>query len=105
MSQEIFHPDLDEVPLETVLQALGDDIRISIVRELLASSEPMVCGSIDLPISKATRSHHFKILREAGITNTELIGTQRLVTVRRDQLDARFPGLLDAIFAATPATS
>ena len=55
------------------------------------------CGSFDLGLTKATRSHHFKVLREAGLTFTRLEGTARYVTLRRAELDARFPGLLDAV--------
>ena len=55
------------------------------------------CGTFDLGVTKATRSHHFKVLREAGLTHTRVVGTARHVTLRRDELDRRFPGLLDAV--------
>jgi DNA-binding transcriptional ArsR family regulator len=82
--------------LTTVLQALGDPMRLRIVRELAAEDE-CTCGSVELGISKATRSHHFRVLREAGITHTRAEGTHRYVSLRRQDLDARFPGLLAAI--------
>lgn len=90
-------PDLADVTLEAALQALADDTRLQIVRELAAAEGACACGTIDIDVSKATRSHHFKTLREAGITNTEIVGTKRLVTLRRAEFDARFPGLLDAV--------
>jgi DNA-binding transcriptional ArsR family regulator len=90
-------PDLAEVSLESALQALADETRLQIVRELAAADGACACGSIDVEVSKATRSHHFKTLREAGITNTEIVGTKRLVSLRREEFDARFPGLLDAV--------
>jgi len=58
-----------------------------------------VCGTFDLGISKATRSQHLKILRESGVTQTRVEGTRRIVALRRDDLEARFPGLLDAVLA------
>jgi DNA-binding transcriptional ArsR family regulator len=93
-------PDTRELDLTTVLQALGDPMRLRIVRELAAVEDgECSCGSIDLGVSKATRSHHFRVLREAGVTNTRAEGTHRYVSLRRDDLEARFPGLLDAILA------
>jgi DNA-binding transcriptional ArsR family regulator len=99
MQQQVEQPDLADVSLETALQALADDTRLQIVRELALSPAACACGSIDIDVSKATRSHHFKTLRAAGITNTEIVGTKRLVTLRREEFDARFPGLLDAVLA------
>ena len=70
--------------------------RLAIVRALAQDGERS-CGTFELGLSKATRSHHFKVLREAGVTHTRLEGTTRRVSLRRDDLDARFPGLLDAV--------
>lgn len=92
-------PETEEIALTAVLQALGDEQRLRIVRELAATGEA-ACGAVDLDVSKATRSHHFKVLRETGVTHTRTEGTRRWVSLRRDDLDARFPGLLDALLAA-----
>jgi len=89
-------PELDAIELAAVLHALSDPTRLEIVRGLAADGERQ-CGSFDLGLTKATRSHHFKVLREAGLTHTRVVGTARHVTLRRDELDARFPGLLDAV--------
>jgi DNA-binding transcriptional ArsR family regulator len=89
-------PELDAIELAAVLHALSDPARLEIVRALAAEGERQ-CGSFDLGLTKATRSHHFKVLREAGLTRTRVEGTARYVTLRRDELDARFPGLLDAV--------
>jgi DNA-binding transcriptional ArsR family regulator len=97
VTNHVEQPDLSEVSLESALQALADDTRLAIVRELASAPAPCACGSFGLEVSKATRSHHFKTLREAGITNTEILGTKRLVSLRREEFDARFPGLLDAV--------
>jgi DNA-binding transcriptional ArsR family regulator len=89
-------PELDAIELADVLHALSDPARLEIVRALAAEGERQ-CGSFDLGLTKATRSHHFKVLREAGLTHTRVEGTARYVTVRREDIDARFPGLLDAV--------
>jgi DNA-binding transcriptional ArsR family regulator len=99
---DIFHPATEDLDLTSVLQALGDPMRLQIVR-LLAGEGEQICGAIDLGISKSTRSHHFKALREAGVTFTRVEGTHRHVSLRRDDLDARFPGLLDAVLQTQPA--
>ncbi len=96
-------PDTERIEMEAVLRALADETRMTIVRTLASEGE-LACQSVDLEVSKATRSHHFKILREAGVTNTRLEGTSRLVSLRRTDLDARFPGLLDAVLQ-TSATA
>ena len=93
---ELDQPATADLDLTTVLQAIGDPARLAIVRALATDGE-RTCGSFELGISKATRSHHFKVLREAGVTFTRLEGTRRHVSLRRDDLEARFPGLLDAV--------
>lgn len=98
-AEVLFQPDTAALRLTAVMHALSDDARLAIVRTLAREGE-RVCGTFDLGISKATRSHHLKVLREAGITNTRIDGKQRVVSLRRADLDARFPGLLDAVLAA-----
>jgi DNA-binding transcriptional ArsR family regulator len=92
-------PTADEMTLAAVMAALSDPVRVEIVRALSSGCE-RTCGAFDLGISKATRSHHFKVLREAGLTHTRSEGTHRHVSLRRDDVDARFPGLLGAVLAA-----
>jgi DNA-binding transcriptional ArsR family regulator len=99
---ELHEPTAEALDLTTVLQALGDPVRLKIVRALAARGE-QVCGSMELGVSKSTRSHHFKTLREAGLTHTRVEGTHRHVSVRRDDLEVRFPGLLDAVLQTQPA--
>ena len=94
-------PTPDEMTLAAVMAALSDPMRVAIVRELASRGES-TCGTFELGISKATRSHHFKVLREAGLTHTRAEGTHRYVSLRRD-VDSRFPGLLDAVLAAAEA--
>ena len=88
--------------LAAVMAALSDPVRLTIVRELAGRGEA-ACGALELGVTKATRSHHFKVLREAGLTHTRAEGTHRFVTLRRDDVDLRFPGLLGSVLAAAEA--
>jgi DNA-binding transcriptional ArsR family regulator len=92
-------PTVEEISLAAVMAALSDPARLEILRVLAAVGE-RTCGTFDLGLSKATRSHHFKVLREAGLTHTRAVGTHRHVSLRRDDLEARFPGLLGAVLGA-----
>ena len=94
-------PAAEELELPTVLHALSDPIRLRIVRDL-AEVGACNCGTFAVPVAKSTLSHHLRVLREAGLTDTQPSGTQRVVSLRRGDLDARFPGLLDAVLAAPP---
>src|SRR4051794_13302647 len=95
-------PATEQLTLAAVMAALSDPVRVAIVRELAARGES-TCGTFELGVSKATRSHHFKVLREAGLTLTRAEGTHRYVTLRREDVDARFPGLLGAVLSAAEA--
>jgi DNA-binding transcriptional ArsR family regulator len=101
---DLHQPAAAELELPAVLHALSDPARLAIARALADEGECR-CGAIELGLSKATRSHHLRVLREAGVTNTRVEGTSRLLTLRRDDLDARFPGLLDAVLRAAPAAA
>ncbi len=98
----IDEPELEAVSLAAMMAALSDPVRVAIVRELDVRGEAS-CGACEVGVSKATRSHHFKVLREAGLTHTRAEGTHRYVSLRREDVDARFPGLLGAILAAAEA--
>ena len=94
---ELDYPDREEIELVHVLQALGDPVRLQIVRILDTSDGAIACHELGLPVSKSTGSHHLKVLREAGVVKAQLDGTRRYYTLRRDDLEARFPGLLDSV--------
>lgn len=96
------HPVVSELHLERVLYALSDSIRLDIVRHL-ARVETATCGELDGGRPKSTVSHHFKVLREAGLVSTENNGTIHMNTLRRADIDSRFPGLLAAILAQQPS--
>jgi DNA-binding transcriptional ArsR family regulator len=94
------HPERENIALPTVLDALSDPIRLAIVAHLAAIGETPCGGFTDLG-SKPNLTYHLGRLREAGVVNTRVAGTSRFITLRREDLDARFPGLLDAILAAS----
>jgi DNA-binding transcriptional ArsR family regulator len=96
---DLQHPAATELELTAVMHALSDPARLSVVRTLAVEGE-RACGTFDLGVTKATASHHFKVLREAGLVMTRLDGPRRYLRLRRDELDARFPGLLGAVLAA-----
>jgi len=95
------HPNLDQISLANVLSVLGDQTRLAIVGYLACNEGVAVsCGQFSDFGSKTNLSYHLAKLREAGITHTEVAGTSRLISLRRADLDSRFPGLLDSIIAA-----
>ena len=94
------HPAIREVPLHAVMQALSDPCRLSIVRQLLqAKGRALACNEVRLKISKATRSHHFEVLRVAGIISTKVDGTKCMTSLRDKELNKSFPGLLKLVLA------
>ena len=94
------HPAAQDLELPAVLHALSDPQRLRIVRELSVDPTPRPCGAFDVQITKSTCTHHFRVLREAGVIEQRAIGTARLNSLRREDLDERFPGLLDAVLGA-----
>lgn len=93
------HPACDDIELAAVLHALSDPVRLRIVAGL-ASGQQRTCKSFELPVTKSTCTHHFRVLREAGVIRQRLEGTTRLSSLRRRDLEDRFPGLLDAVLRA-----
>ncbi|MFJ8692301.1 ArsR/SmtB family transcription factor [Streptomyces roseolilacinus] len=103
--RELAHPSCDEIRLEGVLHALSDPMRLRVVRELAVADAEVACSYIELPVTKSTSTHHFRVLREAGVIRQTYRGTAKLNCLRRDDLDALFPGLLDAVLAAAEVQS
>jgi DNA-binding transcriptional ArsR family regulator len=91
-----YHPQAADITLAGVFYALGDPIRLQIVRQL-AQAEELTCSDFDYAVAKSTMSHHFKILREAGLVRTRKAGTQHINALRTDDLDRLYPGLLAVI--------
>lgn len=92
-------PERDQIDLAAVLYALSDPTRLELVRQLAEAGE-RACGTFGLSATKATLSHHFKVLREAGLIHTRVEGVYRINSLRKQDLNARFPGLLNAVLKA-----
>lgn len=88
------------VPLELVLKSLADPVRLSIVRQLLDGTFEKPCGGFECDVSKATMSHHMALLEDAGIITGRQEGNRRLMSLRTDELDRDYPGLLQLIRAS-----
>ncbi len=98
--RDLAHPDTADLLLTEVLFALSDPVRLRIVREL--AEGPLLelpCQEVGGPAPKSTRSHHLKTLREAGVIRNVPHGRERRVSLRREDLEARFPGLLAAVLS------
>ncbi|AWK09241.1 transcriptional regulator [Streptomyces spongiicola] len=98
--RELAHPARDEIRLEDVLHALSDPVRLRVVTELAAAGTELSCSYFDLPVTKSTSTHHFRVLRESGVIRQAYRGTAKMNGVRRGDLDALFPGLLDSVLTA-----
>lgn len=94
------HPQVSQFGLQQVLEAVVDPVRRSIVTQLDAAGEDIACGAFDISVSKSTATHHFKVLREAGLIRQYYVGTSRMNALRRAEMDKAFPGLLGAVTAA-----
>ena len=99
VARKLSGPARGQMTLAPVLAALSDPVRLEIVC-LLASGGERSCGSFQLPIAKSTLTHHLKVLREAGVIEQRPVGTSRITYLRRKDLNARFPGLLDSVLVA-----
>jgi DNA-binding transcriptional ArsR family regulator len=100
VSDDAFHPALADVALTRILAALADPGRLRAVRTLAQTTGagcPDPPAPAGLTVTKSTMSHHLRIMREAGLVHVSIHGSRRVVTLRRAELDAAFPGLLDAV--------
>ncbi|HEY9374346.1 ArsR/SmtB family transcription factor [Streptomyces sp.] len=102
-ARTLAHPARDEIRLEGVLHALSDPIRLRIVREMARADAALSCSHFVLPVTKSTTTHHFRVLRESGVIQQDYRGTAKMSGLRRADLDALFPGLLDGLLAAAAA--
>ena len=98
--ETLAHPSRDQIELATVLHALSDPVRLRMVRALAGAGDGRTCGSFDVPVTKSTCTHHFKVLRDAGVIRQRQEGAARMNTLREQDLEARFPGLLATILKA-----
>ena len=94
------HPTPDEIHIDGVLSALADPIRRRIVTQLADGHDDQACIAFELPVSKSTSTHHFRVLREAGIIEQHYQGTAILNTLRTGVMESLFPDLLSVVIAA-----
>lgn len=95
-ARELYHPEQADLDLDRVLYALSDPIRRDVLRRI-AENGPLYCGELNYQVTKSTMSHHFRVLREAGLMHTEVLGKRRRITRRDAAIERRFPGLLNAV--------
>ncbi|MFT4121568.1 ArsR/SmtB family transcription factor [Bradyrhizobium sp.] len=103
MSRAPLHPTREQIELPMVLDCLGDPIRLAIVYQLAQQervSSELRCGDFSGLGGKSNLAYHFAKLRECGLTQTRIVGTSRMTRLRREDLETRFPGLLDAVLSA-----
>ncbi|MFF3158509.1 ArsR/SmtB family transcription factor [Streptomyces sp. NPDC057910] len=99
-TRELAHPAREEIRLEGILHALSDPMRMRVVRSLATTEDELSCSHFVLPVTKSTTTHHFRVLRESGVIQQVYRGTAKMNGLRRADLDALFPGLLDSILEA-----
>lgn len=103
----LMHPAIEDVPVEAILHALADPVRVALFSEVVAGECSQNCtalaGVLQQPIPKSTLSQHMRILREAGLIRGERRGTEMRNTSRCAEVDARYPGLLQAVVSAHAA--
>ncbi len=95
------HPAIEDVALSQLLYALSDPVRLGVVRQLSQCNEAS-CAALDGGRPKSTMSHHFRVLRDAGLVRTRSDGPSHMNELRREDVERRFPGLLSAVLAADP---
>jgi DNA-binding transcriptional ArsR family regulator len=104
MQRPFLHPAIEDMRLESVLYALADPTRLAIILNLAAGNCPMNCSkAAPERLPKSTQSHHYQVLREAGLIRSERRGTEVVNTLRGADVEARFPGLLAAVLGAAEA--
>lgn len=97
MTRDLPHPDPAEFALGRVLAALADPLRRRMIGQLAEGPDDQACGAFELGVAKSTSTHHFRVLREAGLIRQRHAGVEIRSTLRRDEIEARFPGLLEAV--------
>lgn len=86
--------------ITTLLQALADPVRMEVVRILANAPGPVSCGNFGVGVTKSTLTHHFRVLRDAGVIDGRYVGTRKLISLRREDVDSAYPGLLASLLRA-----
>ena len=99
--RKIKHPNIEQVELIEILYALADPTRMEIIVRLAKAGRKLTCGELDLNRPKSSMSHHFKILRSAGLVETLVDGTEHMNSLRLEEIEQKFPGVLQSVLKAT----
>ncbi|GAA3098111.1 helix-turn-helix domain-containing protein [Streptomyces rectiviolaceus] len=99
-ARTVDHPDVADVSLQQFLEALVDPVRRTVVSQLARAGKDISCGTFDVPVSLSTLTHHFNVLREAGVIRQYYVGTTKMNALRMEEMEERFPGLFPALVAA-----
>lgn len=94
------HPAPEQFTLQGLLEALADPVRRQVVWQLARADRDLNCGAFDIPVSRSTSTHHFNVLREAGVIRQYYSGTLKMNALRAEEVERRFPGLLSALVTA-----
>lgn len=101
MQRPFVHPAIEDIRLESVLYALADPVRLGIIKTLADGNCPMNCSTAAPPsLPKSTQSHHYQVLREAGLIRSERRGTEVVNTLRCQEIETRFPGVVASVLKA-----
>lgn len=103
--RQIKHPNIEQVELTDIMYALADPTRLEIIALLAKAGRKLTCGEIDLNRPKSSMSHHFKILRSAGLVETVIEGTEHMNALRLEEIEQKYPGVLSAVLKATVIAS
>ena len=98
--RQIKHPAMEQVELIEILYALADPTRMEIVVRLAKAGRKLTCGELDLNRPKSSMSHHFKILRSAGLVETVVDGTEHMNSLRLEEIEQKYPGVLESVLKA-----
>ncbi|MDP3777155.1 helix-turn-helix transcriptional regulator [Methylotenera sp.] len=98
--RQIKHPTIEQVELTDIMYALADPTRLEIIALLAKAGKKLTCGEINLNRPKSSMSHHFKILRGAGLVQTLIEGTEHMNSLRFDEIEQKYPGVLSAVLKA-----
>ncbi|CAO5226542.1 ArsR/SmtB family transcription factor [Frankia sp. AgKG'84/4] len=101
MPRQLPQPSRDSTDLVTILAALADPVRLTLMRQMYLRTGATDCAALasEVDVTPPTISHHYRVLREAGLTLTMLEGRRRSVAIRHDDIEACFPGLLAAVLS------
>jgi len=99
--RQIKHPTIEQVELTDIMYALADPTRLEIIALLAKAGKKLTCGEINLNRPKSSMSHHFKILRGAGLVQTLIEGTEHMNSLRLAEIEQKYPGVLESVLKAT----